>query len=40
VAQRTNSGAKPRLKRAEIGKKRPSKFTLDDMNDAVRRQAA
>jgi len=40
MPSRTNSGAKPRLKRAEIGKKRPSKFTLDDMNDAVRRQAA
>ncbi len=40
MPSRTNSGAKPRLKRADIGKKRPSKFTLDDMNDAVRRQAA
>jgi hypothetical protein len=37
---RTNSGAKPRLARAEVGKKRPSKFTLDDLDAAVRKQAA
>ena len=37
---RTNSGAKPRLARAEVGKKRPSKFTLAEMNAAVRKQAA
>jgi len=40
MPSRTNSGAKPRLPRAEIGKKRPSKFTLDDMNAAVRKKAA
>jgi hypothetical protein len=40
MPSRTNSGAKPRQKRAEIGKKRISKFTLDDMNAAVQRQAA
>jgi len=40
MPSRTNSGAKPRMKRAEIGKKRPSKFTLDDMNAAVRKLAA
>jgi len=40
MPSRTNSGAKPRMKRAEIGKKRPSNFTLDDMNAAVRKLAA
>jgi len=40
MPSRTNSGAKPRMQRAEIGKKRPSKFTLDDMNAAVRKLAA
>ena len=40
MPSRTNSGAKPRLTHADIGKKRPSKFTLDDMNAAVRKQAA
>lgn len=36
----TNSKAKPRLRGAGIGKKRPGKFTLDDMNAAVRKPAA
>jgi transposase len=40
MPSRTNSGAKPRPKRAEIGKKKASKFTLDDMNAAMQRQAA
>jgi hypothetical protein len=40
MPSRTNSGAKPRPQHAEIGKKRPSKFTLDDMNAAVQRRAA
>jgi len=40
MPSRTNSGPKPRLPRAEIGKKRSSKFTLDDMNAAVRKKSA
>jgi transposase len=40
MPSRTNSGAKPRPKRAEAGKKRPSKFTQDDMHAAVQRRAA
>ena len=40
MPSRTNSGAKPRPTRAEIGKKRISTFTLDDMNAAVQRRAA
>ena len=40
MPSRTNSGAKPRPKRAETGKKRPRKFTLDGMNAAMQRNAA
>ncbi len=40
MPSRTNSGVKPRPKRAEIGKKRISTFTLDDMNAAVQSRAA
>jgi transposase-like protein len=37
---RTNLGAKPRSRRAEIGTRRPSAFTVEDMQVAVSKRAA
>jgi hypothetical protein len=36
----TNLEAKPRSRRAEIGKRRPSAFTVEDMQVAVSKRAA
>lgn len=40
MPSRTNSRAKPRPKRAEIGNKRSSKLALDDIDAALQRRAA